>query len=341
MPKEEKIRILLGVESFGGGVLRHIRYLATFLNPDRYDVHLITSVYRQDREAVKARDELREKGIIVIDLPIKHTLHLWSDGKMIRAIRKYIRREQIQIVHAHSTKAGLLFRIAARKENIPCVYTPHCFYFLACRGWKRRLALGLEKYLSKYSGTLVISACEEIPAQEVMPFSKNWEVIDNALLTDEYLQYDKKVACSRLELPDEKIIVGGVGRLCPQKNWELLIRAAYEVLKQRADVLFMLAGEGPDRTKLQSLIRKLNLGPHFRLLGYQENMDLFYSAIDIFVSTSLWEGLPYSYLEANHYSLPMLLPAFSPDLAAVDEDRNFYLFIHRHERLYERLTHSL
>ncbi|MFQ8804239.1 MAG: glycosyltransferase [Alistipes indistinctus] len=111
--------------------------------------------------------------------------------------------------------------------------------------------------------------------------------------------------------PQQNYIIGGVGRLCRQKQWRVLIEAAAEVFRHRDDVTFLIAGEGEERASLERAIRKRHLEGKVRLLGHVSDVSKTYSCLDVFVSTSLWEGLPYAYLEADCFGLPMILPPSS------------------------------
>lgn len=87
----------------------------------------------------------------------------------------------------------------------------------------------------------------------------------------------------------------------------MFIAIAIEMLKSRNDVIFIIAGEGPKFQPLNQLIRKSNLQSSIILLGHVENIQELYSFADIFLSTSLWEGLPYTYLEAIYFNLPLII----------------------------------
>ena len=110
---KKRIPVLFGVESFSGGVLRHVVDLALALDPEEFEVHLITSSLRTDQEASDSIKLLEQHGIRVVLLPIRHGAAFPGDCMQIVRIARYIRCHRIAIVHAHSTKAGLLFRLAA------------------------------------------------------------------------------------------------------------------------------------------------------------------------------------------------------------------------------------
>lgn len=116
---KKRIPVLFGVESFSGGVLRHVVDLALALDPEEFEVHLITSSLRTDQEASDSIKLLEQHGIRVVLLPIRHGAAFPGDCMQIVRIARYIRCHRIAIVHAHSTKAGLLFRLAAWWSAVP------------------------------------------------------------------------------------------------------------------------------------------------------------------------------------------------------------------------------
>ncbi len=93
-------------------------------------------------------------------------------------------------------------------------------------------------------------------------------------------------------------IILNVGRLVPQKGQDLFINVAAKVLKQRSDVLFLIAGEGEFHQVLQAQIQQLGLAEHVKLLGNRKDIPDLLAVADVFVSSSRFEGLPMSLLEA-------------------------------------------
>jgi glycosyltransferase involved in cell wall biosynthesis len=99
-------------------------------------------------------------------------------------------------------------------------------------------------------------------------------------------------------VPPGGILIGSVGRLDKQKGYEDFVRAARRVVDVRSDVQFAIAGDGPSRAPIEKLIAALDLTARFRLCGFRDDPGNFVEALDLFVSSSLWEGLPLSVMEA-------------------------------------------
>src|SRR5690606_11391969 len=111
---------------------------------------------------------------------------------------------------------------------------------------------------------------------------------------------------SRLELPTDRILIGAVGRLSPEKGFDLLIRAVGELVQEGMNLGLLIAGEGPERSHLEAQIRQQPDPSRFRLLGHQSDLSDFYGAIDVYALSSLSEGLPNVLLEAMAMALPVV-----------------------------------
>jgi glycosyltransferase involved in cell wall biosynthesis len=117
----------------------------------------------------------------------------------------------------------------------------------------------------------------------------------------------------RLGLDPDRLLVGAVGRLSPEKGFDLLIRAAERLMGRGIAFDLVIAGDGPHRAELEALIIALGRGDRIRLLGYCDDTIALYEALDIFVLSSLREGLPNVLLEA----LALEVPAIATRIAGV------------------------
>jgi len=303
----DKIKILIGVESLGGGVLRHIVDLCLNLNKEKYELHLVSSLFHVNEETNESIRLLQNNGTETTFINIAHNLS-WTDGQTINYIAKYIRKHNISIVHAHSTKAGVIFRIAAFICRKPCCYTPHCFYFESRKGVKRFLAFYMEKFLSSLCKKIILSENEYLSAvRNKIARKEKLHIINNSIDSRNYTKYQRDKILTELNIPQQNIVIGGVGRLVPQKNWQAFIYTAAVLIDSRKNISFIISGDGPEKENLLDLSGRLGITDKIIFTGHTENISKIYSCIDIFVSCSLWEGLPYSYLEAVHYNLPMFL----------------------------------
>ena len=303
-----KIKLLYGLEAAGGGALKHLVYLVTRLDKESFAVTVILSDSRNEN-ITEEIEKMQNTGAKVLLLPMCKNINPGKDLLTLFKLISFLKREKYNILHAHSSKAGGLFRLAAWICKVPFIYyTPHCFYFQGKRGLKKYFFVLLERCLSKLTTRIIVSEGErnEIINNKITRFSKIIN-INNAIDFDEYLQSREiAVTKSALNIPVDTFVVGAIGRLAPQKDWETYIYAANEVLKKHPQVKFLIVGDGEQRVELQKLIFDLNIESKVILTGYIKDIYKIYEIIDVYVNTSLWEGLPYVFLEAMKYQKPIV-----------------------------------
>jgi glycosyltransferase involved in cell wall biosynthesis len=305
----DKIKILYALESAGGGTLKHVVYLATGLDKSKFDITVVLPDKNYEADTLIAVALLRQCGIHIDIIRIVKRFSPVRDSYALLKLCSYLKNRQFDIVHAHSSKAGVLFRLATLWVKVPVViYTPHCFHFMAHSGIRKCFYVRIERMLAKITDCIAISGTEEmaINKERIKPL-REISIIDNAIDPDEYKRTDAKMIRKLCNIPEHHKIVVGVGRLVKQKNWEAFLNTAALVLKYKNAVTFIIAGDGSHYRHLSTMIDKLGISDNIRLCGYLYDVSQVYSGADIFVSTSSWEGLPYTYLEALHFNLPMLI----------------------------------
>jgi glycosyltransferase involved in cell wall biosynthesis len=103
-------------------------------------------------------------------------------------------------------------------------------------------------------------------------------------------------------------VIGSMGRIVPVKDFSLMVEIAREVHKETDKIRFVLAGDGPDRIKIMDLIKQYRLEKIFLLRGFVDNPFHFFHGIDLYLNTSLHEGIPMTILEAMSYEIPIVAP---------------------------------
>jgi len=104
-----------------------------------------------------------------------------------------------------------------------------------------------------------------------------------------------------------------------------MVEIAKIVSKKSKNVRFVLAGDGSERDKLESIIERYGLQKSFTLIGHTENMDYFYKDLDLYINTSIHEGIPMSILEAMSYGLPVIAPEVGGIGEIIDDGVEGYL----------------
>lgn len=127
---------------------------------------------------------------------------------------------------------------------------------------------------------------------------KNVTVIHNGIsLTSSEIKWD-----------NDRLLIGSAGRLFPVKDYSLMVEIARLVVLADHDVDFVLAGDGPQLDLLKRKIKDYGIQNRFFFLGHQDDMDAFYRSLDIYINTSVHEGIPMSVLEAMSHWLPVVVP---------------------------------
>jgi glycosyltransferase involved in cell wall biosynthesis len=228
----------------------------------------------------------------------RREIHALRDWQSYRRLIQLLREIQPEIVHTHSSKAGILGRAAAFKLGIPCVHTIHGPSFYAGQS---KLTYGLYRWLETWAAKRcdrLISVCDAMTDQYVaagVAPREKFVTVYSGMEVDQFLH----PARSREEvrrglgfLPDD-IVVGKVARLFHLKGHEDVIAAAEQAVRANPQLRFLFVGDGLLRTKLELRITELGLRKHFVFTGLvpPEKVPELIHAMDIVVHTSLREGL--------------------------------------------------
>lgn len=135
----------------------------------------------------------------------------------------------------------------------------------------------------------------------------------------------------RLGLPQDVPIIGNAGWLIQRKRFDVFLRVAARVLLTRNDAIFVIAGDGPERHSLERLAHELHIEHSIRWLGWQQNLEVFYRAIDVLLFNSDWDALPTTPQEAMSYGIPVVASAEHGGLAEVIDSPECGHVINRHD----------
>ena len=305
-----KIRVLQVLEATVGGTRRHLSLLVTHLDPSRFEVSVICSV-RRDPSFIEDLRRMEEREVEVAVVSMTRHISPLKDLFACLRIWRLIRQRRCDIVHTHSSKAGVLGRMAARLVGVPVIlHSPHGFAFQADLGkMKSSFYRGIERVMGRLTTRLVcVSESErEIALVNRIAYKHDMNVIPNAVDPSWWdVGVDGERKRREIGIPPDHLIVGMVGDLRPQKGYEYYLDAAAQVLKHFPNVTFLILGDGALREELERRVRRLNIEKSVRMMGYRADIAEIYPLMDVFVLTSLWEGMPYSILEAMAARRPVV-----------------------------------
>jgi glycosyltransferase involved in cell wall biosynthesis len=227
------------------------------------------------------------------------------DWKVIPRMLNICRRERVQIWHGHDYKSNALGLLLRRFWPMRLVTTVH--------GWVRHtrrtpLYYGIDRVcLPRYEVVICVSDDLQQRCIECGVCPRRCVLIENAVDTQTFSRRLSVVeAKARLGLPPGRLVIGAVGRLSAEKGFDILIRAVAQLLKGGLDVELLIAGDGDEAPKLQTLSAELGLGDRVQLLGYWPDARGLYQALDVFALSSYREGLPNVLLEAMAIRVPVV-----------------------------------
>ena len=249
-------------------------------------------------------------GLVNLDVIRREIRPVWDLGGLVRLTR-FLRREPYQIVHTHTSKAGFVGRLAARLAGVPAiVHTVHGFAFHEESPIHvRRFYSTLERLASRW--------CDRIVS--VSEFHRAWAIELGMCQPGKILAIPNGIAevgrnreVGLAELRREMgasqgdLVILSMARLAADKGLEYLIEAASILPQTERRVQIVIAGDGPERDRLEHLVHHLGVTQRVRFLGFREDVGDLLAASDLVVLPSLREGLSIALLEAMAAGKPII-----------------------------------
>lgn len=311
MSPEKRIKVLHIITNLAvGGAQDNVLLTIEKLDRAKYDVSLLTS---SEGEWLERTKNIKNLHLIFVD-SFTRMIHPLKDLLTLCKVYSRIKDGEYDIVHTHSSKAGVLGRVAAGLAGVPIIV--HSHHGLNFHDYLnpvlRFMFLKLERWLSRISTKLIIvssSNLQKVLDVKLAPPHKLAKIYYGINFEDFNVRIDAKAKRNEIGIFGKQQIVGTVGRLCPQKAPQDLIRAIPKVIAANKDVIFIFIGGGQLLPKMRSLSRKLGVDSHVRFLGDREDIPELLRMMDLFVLTSLWEGMPRALIEAMYCARPVVATA--------------------------------
>lgn len=336
-PKGRKPVLMYVVESRSvGGAEAYIRHIVEGLERDAWEVRLVCP---QTEALAPLLRWAQQMGLRLAPLPGERP-------QQVPALIAFFRAHRPDIVHFNlhhpfacryailaATLAGVPARIATTHLPTipPDVYT-----------WKGRLALRLAYRCVHLM--LVDSETNRRRALAHYPIAEEkLQVVPHGVRVEDFpIEGTRASVAEEFGLDARAPIVGTVGRLSPQKAMEDVIEAAALVRRGFPDAHFLIIGDGERRAELERLALARGLGAHVRFTGYREDVPRLLAAMDVFVLSSLYEGMPFSILEAMAAARPVVATRVDgvPEVV-VDGETGLLVPPREPQRLAEAIEHVL
>ena len=302
MTRAIRVLELRSVRGTGGGPEKTILLGAARTDPRRFAV---TVCYLRDaRDGVfNVTQKAADLRIDYVELVERHSFDwtLWFN------LRKLVRDRRIDIVHAHDYKTDLLAWLLSITDGITALSTVH--------GWtghsrrERWFYYPIDKrILGRFSQLVAVSndVRQELVAHGTPP-SKVVTILNGIDHTAFRRDPTRAPSIRRaLGLRDDDVVVGAVGRLEPQKRFDLLIEAVAELQSRHRSLKLLIVGDGSLRRRLTDQIERLGLSRSCSLLGHRTDIVDLHHAFDLFVQSSDYEGTSNALLEAMALETPIV-----------------------------------
>jgi glycosyltransferase involved in cell wall biosynthesis len=291
----------------GGAQATAVRTCA-LLDPDRYRPVILAGADAGSGGSMA--DQARDAGVEVVTVDaLVSAIRPHTDVRAVGAVRRAIEGTGAALVHTHSSKAGAIGRLAARRAHRPAVHTVHGWSFHgdqhpAVRGTYR----SIEKALAPQTAALIVvtPVDERIGIDEGIGRPEQYRLIRSGIAIPPPRTAATRTA-GRAALGWDDGVEGmvAVGRLAPQKDPLALMEAFAAVVAARPQARLAVVGDGPDRSEVEAAIERLGLAGPVALLGLRTDVLDVLAAADLFVLSSRWEGLPRTVLEAVALGVPV------------------------------------
>lgn len=302
----QKINILYLITKLElGGAQKQLLSIIGGLDKEKFRVFLFTAKKGPMLSDAGSIDGLILKRSKWLERPINP----FKDILAFFEIYALIKKNNIRIVHTHSSKAGILGRLSARLAKVKFIcHTVHGWSFNDFQPFfLRKLFILLERLSARFTDRLIVVSYSDRQkglANHIGGPDK-FQLIRYGIDYSEFSLRDKNIR-KELGLDVKDLTVGMVSCFKPQKAPQDFIRLASLINQSMPGVKFILAGDGALRRRIQAAINKFNLRGKVILTGWRRDINRILSAIDVLALTSLWEGLPITVLEAMVSSIPVI-----------------------------------
>lgn len=231
--------------------------------------------------------------------------------RSLLALRRYVREHGIRLVHSHGKGAGMYARpLKVLCPGIRVVHTFHGVHVEQYGSLTRIFYCLIERGLKVFTDRFIcVSQGEQGEALRLgFAVKKRTRVIGNGIDPEVYanVSVDRSRYLKEFGFPQDAYVIGCVARLEQIKGIGYLLGAMEELVKKYPQCRLLLVGDGPDREKTESQIRKAGLGDAVRIAGFRYDVPQLLKVFDVFASASLKEGLPYTLMEALASGTPVV-----------------------------------
>jgi glycosyltransferase involved in cell wall biosynthesis len=308
-----KIKVVHITQSLGG-VKTYLEYILGGCDNNKFQHVIIAPEHSEFQHFCK------EHSVRYYPIKIQRSINPFKDLAALFSIILILKQERPTIIQTHSAKGGFLGRLASIFITAKVIYTPHAFSYLSFKGIKRIIFYTLELMAKRWTDVLLsVSLSEANRAVYELGYNNSRvATILNAVKVIEHPPFRNYNRCVR---------IGMIGRLTYQKNPLLFLTIARDLLRKYPYLEFNILGAGMTdhlASEIHHFIDNNDMIRNVKILPWEENgtSERFLENIDIFLLTSVFEGLPYSLLEAMSVGLPCLVSKVDGNTDVIQNNEN-------------------
>lgn len=306
-----KLRVLHLIKSLGrGGAEMLLPETLKVHDREHFDFHFAYFLPWKD-QMVTAIEAL---GATAVCFEVKNNLQMFQ---RVGEISHYVQENQIDVIHSHLPWAGVIARLVGKKTGVPVVYTEHNKWerYNKITYWLNKLSFGwqqaavavsddVQQSIRKNAGLdfkqLDVAALPPPTIPQTKAQSPYLLNILNGVNTAHFVQDEQAGLQIRQELgvPANAPVIGTVSVFRFQKRLDLWIEIAAAILQKMPDAHFILVGDGPLKEELLAKRKELGIVERLHMPGLKTDVKPYFSAMDVYMMSSVFEGLPIALLEA-------------------------------------------
>jgi glycosyltransferase involved in cell wall biosynthesis len=286
-----KIKILHVIKSLGrGGAEMLLPETLRVHNKDQFEFHYIYFLPWKDAMV----GAILEHGGKVTCIAARNNIELLFKSK---AVSEYAKTHGIDLIHSHLPWAGIASRMAGKLSGIPVIYTEHN------KQERYHIATRLVNLFTLNWLTKIIAVSEDVE-QSIRKHKSNLKAslitILNGVNTERFApgQFQRDEIRKQFNIPDDAPVIGTIAVFRFQKRLDLWIELAKKILEHKSETHFIIVGDGPLKDLLLEKQKQLNLESRIHFAGTQTEVRPYLSTFDLYMMTSIFEGLPIALLEA-------------------------------------------
>lgn len=300
-----------------GGAQKHLLLLAKGLK-EQYDI----TVY--SKPGGKMVEELLALKIKYIPVnSMVREINLLEDFKTYKFLTNEFKQNNYDIVHSHSSKAGLIARLAANKvKTKKIIYTAHGFVFNEPMSKiKKTIYKIIERFAARLSDNIICVSPDDVEISKVVGIKpkSSIEYIPNGIEFEENSKESRLEIRKRLKLEQNEFIFGFVANFYETKGHRYLIEGFNNFIKNGYQAKLVLIGEGNLISEMKVLAKE---NKNIEFLGFKPNACELIKAFDCFIMSSVKEGFPFVLLEAAYNKVPIITTEVGAIYEMLDGNKN-------------------